>query len=307
MTSLPPKPLPQDALSQVLDILRLKGTSVSTLVLPHPHRAEHAAGQPCIYVVREGAMVFGEGGGPSVTARQGEVVLLARGHAHGVACAHGHARATALQGHFDFDGGFAARFLGPLPALIRLPSPPSGAYDWVEIGCALIAEESEQELAGAAAMVSRILDLLFVRTLRTWAAQNHTQTGWLAGAMDSRIGRAIAAMHGELGRDWLLQALAALASMARAAFAERFTVSVGETPMAYLNGWRLDCAARLLLGTSSVSHAASSVGYGSVSAFSRAFKLRHGCAPVEYGRDGNGTGGPRTHAGPGPVQVRSAA
>lgn len=280
-----PKPLPQDALSQVLDILRLKGSSVSTLVLPHPHRTDHAPGLPCLYAVREGAMVFEHGDGVSVTAGQGEVVLLARGTAHTVACGHGHARATALQGYFDFDGGFAARFLGPLPALIRLPSPPSGAYDWVEIGCALIAEESEQELAGAAAMVSRILDLLFVRTLRTWAAQNHAQTGWLAGAMDPRIGRAIAAMHAQPQRNWSLEELAALGPMSRTAFAERFANVVGETPMAYLNGWRLDCAARLLLGASTVGSAALGVGYTSVSAFSRAFKARHGCSPVEYGRD----------------------
>jgi len=282
------KPLPQDALSQVLDILRLKGTSVSTLALPRPHRAAEAAGQPCIYIVREGAMTFEEDNGKGVIAQQGEVVLFARGCAHAVTCAQGHARGTALKGSFDFDSGFAARFLKPLPGLILLPRPATGAYDWVEIGCALIAEESERELAGAAAMISRILDLLFVRTLRTWSGQNHAQVSWLAGAMDPRIGRALAAMHAGPGHDWSLEDLAALGPMSRTAFAERFASVVGETPMAYLNGWRLDCAAKLLLGTSTVGHAASSVGYTSVSAFSRAFKARHGCSPMEYYRDTSG-------------------
>jgi len=277
-----PVSLAQDALSQVLDILRLKGRSVHNVSLRHPLVAHQPASGPCLYVVREGAVGFTTSGDPEVTAQMGDVVLFAHGAPHTLACSTGHSAASALRGDFDYDGGFAARFLGPLPALIRLPSPTSGPYAWVQIGCGLILEEVAQEQAGGTAMISRILDLLFVRTLRSWAAQDHRQTGWLAGAMDARIGRALAAMHQEPQREWSIDALAALGPMSRTAFAELFARVLGETPMSYLAGWRLDCAAKLLLGTASVAQVASSVGYASESAFSRAFKARHGCSPLAY-------------------------
>lgn len=61
---------------------------------------------------------------------------------------------------------------------------------------------------------------------------------------------------------------------------------VGQPPMRYLAGWRMQLAARLLgTGDAKVSDVAIEVGYDSEAAFSRAFKRATGAAPAAW-RDG---------------------
>jgi AraC-like DNA-binding protein len=55
-------------------------------------------------------------------------------------------------------------------------------------------------------------------------------------------------------------------------------------PMGYLARWRLQVAARMLQGGSTVARAAVAVGYQSESAFNRAFKREVGVAPGMWRR-----------------------
>lgn len=284
--------LRQDAFSQVLDILRLRGTTVQAGAVLHPQTVAFDHASPCIYVVQQGLLQFNLRR-KRVWAEQGDVVLLVRGGSHSVTCAPGcppddkakHRRQVAsyLRGEFAFDGIFAERFLGVLPEIILLKRPEDRPYEWVELACGFILDEAIHGLAGATAMVSRLLDLLFVRTLRTWAGEADGGYGWLSGVVDARISRTLAAMHQDPANNWTLSALAELASMSRTGFAKRFLSVVGETPVAYLNGWRLDRAAELLRYPGlSVGAIASRIGYTSNAAFSRAFKLRYTSAPMQW-------------------------
>lgn len=57
------------------------------------------------------------------------------------------------------------------------------------------------------------------------------------------------------------------------------------TPVAYINGYRLQAACRLLeQGTQSITEVAQSCGLGSSSYFGRLFREQTGCTPAEYRR-----------------------
>lgn len=85
-----------------------------------------------------------------------------------------------------------------------------------------------------------------IRLLRHCIDQGLTQRGTLAGLADSRLAKALTAMHADSARNWELSEMAALAGMSRARFAARFREITGETPADYLASWRVMAAQRLL-------------------------------------------------------------
>jgi len=107
--------------------------------------------------------------------------------------------------------------------------------------------------------------------------------GWLKGVADPQIGRALAAIHRNVGSHWSADSLAREASMSRSAFVERFTTLIGMPPIRYLTLWRLQAARRSLQETrKSIAQLAAEVGYGSEEAFSRAFKREFGLSPARW-------------------------
>ena len=79
--------------------------------------------------------------------------------------------------------------------------------------------------------------------------------------------------------------LARQVGMSRSSLAERFTRLIGRPPMQYLGHWRIQVAAGMLReGTQPVARIASTVGYESEAAFSRAFHKLTGMPPVAWRR-----------------------
>ena len=69
--------------------------------------------------------------------------------------------------------------------------------------------------------------------------------------------------------------------MSRSAFAARFKVLVGESPMQYITRWRMNLAVTWLKQDNvSLGELANRLGYQSEAAFSRAFKRITGISPV---------------------------
>ncbi len=277
--------LNQDAFSKVLDMLRLRGTSVSTGAVSAKSYLECAQSKPCIYVFQAGALSVAESTSETITAVQsGDVLLFLRGAAHRLANASDEP-AQFIRGEFDFDSTFASRFLGTLPTIISLQRPGHKSHEWVDVCCAFMAFEAAHGYAGSTAMISRLLDLLFIRTLRSWAIESPLGQGWVSAAADPRIGKVLAEIQHDPARPWALHHLAAIAGMSRTAFTCRFMDVIGQSPIAYLNQWRLDLAADMLLNKNhSISQLMSHVGYNSEAAFGRAFKLRHGQSPMQWRR-----------------------
>lgn len=289
--------LHQDPFSRVLDMLRLRGTSVLAGELPGRGSVEFSETVACVYVLLEGTLQLTVSTSGEVTeARDGDVMLLVHGHSHRLACGRrtssaspavaGRRSAKYLRGEFAFDSIFAARFLNVLPPVVLLKRPKQKPYEWVDLCCSFIMDEASHGLAGSTAMISRLLDLLLVRTLRTWASESRLGHGWVSGAADPRIGKVLAAMHHDPARAWDLPRLAAVANMSRTAFANRFSSVIGQSPIAYLNAWRLDHAT-VLLGRQklSMSELTFQTGYTSEAALGRAFKSRHGRSPMQWRRE----------------------
>jgi len=298
----------RDPLSDVLELIRVRGNTVFAYKALPPFGVFFPTGSPRLHIVRQGNMVVRlDGSGECFHASQGDLVMLMHGDAHIVSdepgrsacipfhhvrCDYGDDRMTPggneaawLCGDFGFDGILAQQLLSVLPPVIMLKGLRDRPFEWLELSCRFILDEALHPRAGTSAMISRLLDVIFVQLLRTWASGGEVGHGWLSGAIDERISQAISAMHADPSRGWTVQDLATLSNLSRSAFADRFQRVVGQAPLAYLSAWRLDRAAELLRhGRSPVSEICYRVGYTSEAAFSRAFKNRYGRPPLQWRR-----------------------
>jgi AraC-like DNA-binding protein len=158
--------------------------------------------------------------------------------------------------------------------------------EWLEHTLRYLAAEALNEAPGREIALSRLVDLLFVQTIRHWLAESKgAPLGWIGAARDPRIATAITRMHEQPAEPWDVDRLARAVGMSRSRFADRFVDLVGETPSRYLTRWRVHRAARLLQAPgATVAPVAPLVGYESEAAFSRAFKRYAGVAPAAFRR-----------------------
>jgi AraC-like DNA-binding protein len=146
----------------------------------------------------------------------------------------------------------------------------------------LLASEMAEPAPGSEVMVNRLADILFIQCVRAHIASSSEtcKSGWLLAIFDPKIGTALKAMHERIDNPWTVGTLAATAGMSRSAFALRFKELLGETPLEYLTNWRMYKATGLMQkGDRKLFEVATSVGYDSDAAFSKAFKRVLGVAP----------------------------
>jgi len=301
-----PFALERDAMSDVLELIRVRGNTVFTCAAEPPFGISFPAGKHRLHIIRSGSVVISVDGFETVFhASHGDLVMLMHAHGHTISDQPGRKAASLLDlayreydrerlvlgrgdttwlcGDFGFDGMLARRVLSVLPPVIVLKGLRDRPFEWLELSCHFILDEALNLRAGAVAMISRLLDVIFMQLLRTWASNGEMGRGWLSGAIDPRVNKAISAMHARPGHDWNVIELAKLSNLSRSAFADHFHRIVGQSPMAYLTAWRLDRAAELLrYGRAQVSEIAGRVGYTSEAAFSRAFKARFAMSPLRW-------------------------
>ncbi|HEX7050747.1 MAG TPA: AraC family transcriptional regulator [Longimicrobiales bacterium] len=163
------------------------------------------------------------------------------------------------------------------------PGGPEGFGDdgWLETMLRYTIEEAEGRRPGSPAMLTRLVELLYLEMLRQYMRplpEGHT--GWLAAVRHPEVGRALRLLHEQPARKWTVDSLARAAYMSRSALGQRFTDMVGEPPMRYLTGWRMQLAQNLLRQPElSIAQVAARVGYDSDVAFHRAFKRYVGVPP----------------------------
>ena len=296
----------RDAFSDVLELIRIRGNTVFTCAGSEPFGLRFPAGKCRLHIIRSGSVAIEvETLDEQYHATQGDLVMLMHGHGHVISdrpgraatllsdlAPHhydrerltiGHGNTRWLCGDFGFDGVLSQRLLSVLPPVLILKGLRERPFEWLELSCRFILDEALNPRAGAAAMVSRLLDVIFVQLLRTWATDGTVGHGWLSGAIDGRINPAMSAIHTNPDRAWSVNDLAELSNLSRSAFADRFQRVVGQTPLSYLTSWRLDRAAELLrYSRAPISVIANRVGYRSEAAFSRAFKGRYEKSPMQW-------------------------
>lgn len=290
-----PSPTPgADLLSQVLSLVRLRGESVIARSLDAGPISD-GGGPARFYVVEDGVLELASTGHATLL-RPGDVALLPHGAAHTLAP---HATANSgecrlIAGVFHVDTGTLPPVLSTLPQLIHVPAPVSGMPPWLAAISRFLVEEARTPAPGADLMVSRLIDLLVIRALRSWAATSGGHFALVSALGDERLSRALSALHATPVHPWTVPELAAVAAMSRSSFARHFNAVLGEPPLRYLARWRLHLASEMLRsGTLRVSDAAQRVGYASEAAFSRAFKACFGHSPKQAVADGlSGPGRP---------------
>ena len=189
-------------------------------------------------------------------------------------------------GYMTCDPQLGDVFLSGLPKMLKVhvDNEPSG--QWLENSIRFSVAEDTGLDDGTGLVLTKLSELLFVETLRRYIhSLPNEQTGWLAGARDPMIGKALALLHSDSSNPWTVETVARRIGLSRARFAERFRHFIGESPIAYLNRWRLKLGAEQLLSTDqSVAEIAATVGYGSEATFNRAFKREFNCPPAQFRR-----------------------
>ena len=142
-------------------------------------------------------------------------------------------------------------------------------------------------------MLGRLMEMLFVEVLRRYAARLPADSkGWFAALNDPIVGRALQFVHGDPARRWTVDDLAREAGASRTVLAERFNAVMGQAPIEYVTGWRMQLAAeRMRNSNDSLAGIAADVGYESEAAFNRAFKRVTGVTPGRW----RGGAQPRAH------------
>lgn len=298
-----------DVLSEVLTLIRLRGELVYTAHLAAPWGIRFAPGPAHFHFVETGSAWVIPADGDALCINAGDLVLLPHGRGHAIVDAPdspaetidalaplafnrddltlridggGGPSSRIVGGFFGFEGSPLPAITSALPTVVHIPHSDAGAPPWLTAISQFLVAEAQVPDPGSSLMISRLIDLLVIRALRSWAAAQTRRTGWLAGLGEERISRALSAMHADPFRRWTVNELAEVALMSRSIFAQRFTSTVGEAPLHYLARWRLTIAADLLRsGGIKVTEAAQRVGYASDAAFSRAFKAHFGYAPSE--------------------------
>ena len=267
-----------DLLSQVLAQIRLTGDRVYSSRLQARERMDLEARAAHVCVLEQGRLTVAADGEHPVTIEAGDLILLPHDSSD--------LRVSACEGpvklivcRFWFDASSLRSMLFALPRLIHITR--SQAADWLKGIVHFMLTEVDDMQPGGALMISRLIDLIVIRALRTWV-HNGAASGWLGGLSDARIARALKTIHEQPLRRWSIDALAKIARMSRSSFSERFTALVGRSPLRYHNEWRLTLARDMLARRSArVGEVGLAIGYESEAAFSRAYKAHFGRSPRE--------------------------
>jgi AraC-like DNA-binding protein len=186
-----------------------------------------------------------------------------------------------VRSHDDYTAVEAIDRNGKHPAKV-----PQGSGTWLSTTLKFTVNEAKNARPGNAAMLGRLTELMFVEILRQYMLQLPADhSGWLAGLNDQHVGKALRLMHANPTRNWTVAQLAHEVAISRSALADRFTRLIGESPMRYLAGWRVQLAKQMLRenGTT-IAEVAGRVGYESEAAFNRAFKRGAGSPPAAWRR-----------------------
>ncbi|MGE0593373.1 MAG: AraC family transcriptional regulator [Vicinamibacterales bacterium] len=226
------------------------------------------------------------GHGPEARPIDGHTALpglLAQGLAL-VRAGGGGPRAHLICGFLACEPQLCETFLAGLPPIVKINIRDDTSGQWLENSLRFSVAEAATAHAGAEAMLAKLSEVVFVETLRRYVRDLPPErTGWLAGARDPVVGRALTLLHRQPAAPWTIAGLAQEVGTSRSVLAERFRTLLGEPPIAYLTNWRLRLGAQALATTSrSVGEIADEVGYESEASFNRAFKRLFGQPPARY-------------------------
>lgn len=240
------------------------------IAIPHGHSHRIGAGRRAASVDLTSAL-------PDI--RGGKLDLLTAGG--------GGAKARFICGYLACDKHLSQAFLSGLPPILRLNIRDDSSGQWLENSLRFSVAQAAARDAGSQEVLAKLSEVFFAEAVRRYQRELPPgETGWLAGAREPAVGRALALIHHKYQHPWTVPDLAREVGVSRTVLSQRFSHYLGESPMAYLTKWRLRLGAKALGTTDrSVADIANEVGYESEAAFNRAFKREHGTPPARYRRE----------------------
>jgi AraC-like DNA-binding protein len=301
---------PGDGMSQLL--LRVTVTStvycLSDMTSPWGFRVG-ARESPAFHLLTAGtAWLEVDGERDGIRLQAGDLVILPRGDGHQVRDSRtgpvlwlddilartppvhgrlrhggGGERAELICGGFAVDQLTARPLLEALPSVIHLRGHDGTAPEWLAGLIRMISVEMAANRPGAEAVVTRLTDALLAQALRRHLLEaDNTPAAPLA---DAQVARALRLMRDRADERWSVPKLAAAVGLSRSAFARRFLLATGETPIRSLTRYRLAQAASYLrTSDAGLREIARRIGYDSEGSISKAFRRYYGTSPGAYRR-----------------------
>ncbi|BDD69597.1 MULTISPECIES: AraC family transcriptional regulator [Streptomyces] len=188
-----------------------------------------------------------------------------------------------IGGGFSFGTRAQELLLDRLPPIVHVPADTPHA-ETVQWALTAIDQELTHRPMASTLIAEHLAVIMLVHVLRLHLERApHAVSGWLAGLADPVVATALTCLHRDPARSWTVADLADTAAVSRSTLAARFKATVGQGPLEYLTRWRIELAARQLReGNATLASIAHSVGYGSESALSVAFKRVLGMPPGDY-------------------------
>ncbi len=299
-----------DAMSAILDLFKLKSSVYFKSNFPSGWGMNIPDGPYSqFHIIVSGHCLLKGPGNEERTLYPGDIVLFPHGQSHWLAHDHNSALregievvrdihsklkpfdgnepgVTIICGHFEFDNDFIHPLFSSLPEIIHVPDHVKREYNWLESICGIIIQETGLQTPGAAALTSRLAEVLFIQVIRVYTKMMKIEMGYLAALNDPIINRALEAIHTDPGKFWTVYTLAKHGGVSRTLFANRFRQLVGTTPLSYLTDWRMLKAKELLrTGEVPLNMIADAVGYKSEAAFIRVFRKKFDQTPGKFRRN----------------------
>ncbi|MCY7297285.1 AraC family transcriptional regulator [Alteromonas sp. a30] len=183
-------------------------------------------------------------------------------------------------GFFEFKNKTAWPLLDSFPDWLILDMSSIGKATYLKNIIELLIAELDTNEPGMYAAIENLAHLLFTQIIRQQIRADQLQSGLLFALFDSKISRALSAIHNNPESSWSLDSLAATCALSRSAFAQKFQDLVGMSAMKYLTHWRMQQATLLLESSQlSIAEIAERCGYESEPAFRKAFRNTTGNTP----------------------------
>jgi Cupin len=134
-----------DALSDVLDLIHLRGEELAVVRSVDGTEIRRRAGERMLYIVDQGRVELTVVGEEHLQLETGDLALLATGAAHRLRSPDG---GVWMSGRFLVEENVAAPLLAVLPAAIVIRSSEAG-FDRLPLGASLLAAELADPTAGS--------------------------------------------------------------------------------------------------------------------------------------------------------------
>lgn len=296
-----------DVFADVMETLRFRGTIFfrSDLAAPWGMSLNQTT-FPRFHIMLSGSCFVGVGENRAVEVLSSDIIMLPGGGSHWIADQPGRdlvpsSRASEacelntplfqqgettnriICGMVRFEQNAVHPFLDALPAILHFSHLKEVERIWMTVK--LIEAEMSSGNAPGGLLIDRLTEVLFLQLLNRYVSSHQDVTGFLAALRDRRTHQVLQLIHKEPNRDWTPEVLGSEVGMSKATLNRKFQDTVGTSPIAYLQKWRIMKAYSLVkYSLQSLEQIADLVGFSSARTLTKAFKRHYGYTPQELRR-----------------------